>query len=302
MDYSEAREAFFSPLVGASRTLEWVSPARRLRDAIEPLATVCFWSEPAYNAYAARGLDFLTGYVWGRGSALGYADAAVIGASFGAFEPGLVAGLVTAGRAACSLEDIRAAKLECSTAALTAVLGDPTEAEGLEDTLARLQAAALGLSPMGRPFFAGLFALPCPQDGWGRLWHVTSVLREHRGDAQLAALVAAGLSGVEANVLTQGGLGWDPLSYIGRHAWDPKVMEAATASLRARGLLDALGLTAKGRELRESLERTTDAAEDAVVTCLGEDLDVIVARLDGWAQRVVDRGWFPPDGHRGASK
>src|SRR5690242_19787353 len=100
MDYSEAREAFFSPLAGSSRTPEWTSPPRRLRNAMEPLATVCYWSEPAYDAYAARGLDFLTGCVWARGSALGYADAAVIAASFGVFEPGLVASLVTAGRAA----------------------------------------------------------------------------------------------------------------------------------------------------------------------------------------------------------
>ena len=61
MDYSEARAAFFVPRPDAGPGTRWQSPARRLRDALEPLATVSFWAEPAYDAYAALGLDFLTG-------------------------------------------------------------------------------------------------------------------------------------------------------------------------------------------------------------------------------------------------
>ena len=74
MDYAEVREAFFqlrdtsAPEPGTSG---WQSPTRRLRDAIEPIATICYWSEPAYDAYAALGLDFLQGYVWSRGCVLG---------------------------------------------------------------------------------------------------------------------------------------------------------------------------------------------------------------------------------------
>jgi hypothetical protein len=57
-------------------------------------------------------------------------------------------------------------------------------------------------------------------------------------------------------------------------------------------------LTDAGRELRESLERATDAPEQVVVYALGDDLDTLVERLDGWAQRVVDHGWFPPDPYK----
>ena len=56
------RAAFFAPNPGQQET-GWDSPARRLRDAVEPLATVSFWAEPVYDRYAALGLDFLTGYV-----------------------------------------------------------------------------------------------------------------------------------------------------------------------------------------------------------------------------------------------
>ena len=61
MDYAEAREAFFQLRDTAAPdpgTSGWQSPTRRLRDAIEPIATICYWSEPAYDAYATLGLDF----------------------------------------------------------------------------------------------------------------------------------------------------------------------------------------------------------------------------------------------------
>jgi hypothetical protein len=33
--------------------------------------------------------------------------------------------------------------------------------------------------------------LPWPEDEWAQLWHAFSLLREHRGDGHLAALVGA---------------------------------------------------------------------------------------------------------------
>ena len=124
MDYSEARAAFFAPRPHAGPATAWQSPARRLRDALEPLATVSFWAEPAYDAYAALGLDFLTGYVWSRSSVLGLAEPTVVAATFGVFEPAAVAGLLTAARGCCSLEQIRAARERGAVNALREVLPD----------------------------------------------------------------------------------------------------------------------------------------------------------------------------------
>ena len=152
MDYTEARAAFFSPRAGQTQALDWSTPARRLRDAIEPLATICFWSEPAYDEYAALGLDFLQGYIYSRAS----------------------------------------------------VLGDPEAADGLDETIEALRAAAAAAPVVGRPLFAGLSALAWPADPWARLWHACSLLREHRGDSHLAAVVAAGLDGCQPNVATTG--------------------------------------------------------------------------------------------------
>jgi hypothetical protein len=42
--------------------------------------------------------------------------------------------------------------------------------------------------------------LPVPTEPLARLWHA-NLLREHRGDGHVAALVSAGIGGTEAHVL-----------------------------------------------------------------------------------------------------
>ncbi|MBD8870686.1 SCO6745 family protein [Nocardioides donggukensis] len=298
MDYAEARAAFFGGRDGEVRTLDWSSPGRRLRDAIEPLATICFWSEPVYDEYAALGLDFLQGYVYGRGCVLGDVEPSVAAAAFGVFEPGLVADLFRSGRATCGVAEVRGAKERGAVAALRECLGEPDD---LAEVVAVLRRATEAADPTGRALHAGLTALPWPEDLVGQLWHACSIPREHRGDGHLAALVAAGLDGVQANQLTELWVGWDPLSYTGSRAWSPEAMSAGTGSLEQRGWVDDGRLTDAGRRLREDLEEATDRASSAVVEALGEDLDRVVERLDAWAQQVVDRGWFPPDPYKRAA-
>ena len=97
MDYAEARVAFFqSRSVGTPEpgTTIWRTSARALRDAIEPIATICFWAEPAFDRYADLGLDFLEGYVWGRACVLGEPAGTVVASAFGVFEPSVVEGFL----------------------------------------------------------------------------------------------------------------------------------------------------------------------------------------------------------------
>ncbi len=298
MDYSEARDAFFQPRPGAEEQTGWDSPARRLRDAVEPLATVSFWAEPSYDAYAALGLDFLTGYVWSRSSVLGPADPGVVAAAFGVFEPGAVAGLLAAARESCSLEQVRAAREEGATRSLREVLGDPA---GLPETAADLQRAASAADVAGRPLFAGALGRPVPGDPHAALWHAATLVRECRGDSHLGACVAAGLTGLEANLLTELWVGYAPLSYAGTRAWSPESMAAAQEALRQRGLLDGVQLSDSGRALREQVETATDAAMAPVVAALGDRLDAVVARCTEWGGALVDAGWFPPDAYKRAA-
>lgn len=290
--------AFFGPRPGAEPQTGWDSPARRLRDAVEPLATVSFWARPAYDRYAALGLDFLTGYVWSRSSVLGEAEPGVVAAAFGVFEPGAVAGLLGAARAACSLEDVRAAREQGSGEALREALGD---ADGLAETTEALLGAVARSDVAGRPLYAGALGRPVPADPHAALWHAATLVRECRGDSHLAACVAAGLSGLEANLLTELWVGYTPLAYAATRAWSPEAMAAAQDALRARGLLDGDALSEPGRALRAGVEEATDAATAPVVAALGDRLDAVVDRCTRWGAALVERGWFPPDAYKRAA-
>jgi hypothetical protein len=301
MDYAEAQAAFFQPrAAGASRpgTADLATPGRALRDAIEPIATICFWAEPAYERYAANGLDFLGGYIWGRSCVLGEPEGTVVASAFGVFEPGLVVSLYDTARAACGLAEVRAAKEAGAVESLRQVLGGPA---GLDEAVIQLRHAAAAASPYGRTMHAGLTALPWPEEPLGQLWHACTILREHRGDGHLAACVTAGLNGLEANLLTELLVGWEPFTYTASRGWSPEAMQAGMASLEARGLVAGGALTDAGRRLRTEIEETTDRLVQPVVDALGDDLPGLVRTLDGWSQRIIDKGWFPPDPYKRAS-
>jgi hypothetical protein len=301
MDYAEAKAAFFQPRptdAPPPGSSAWRSPARQLRDAIEPIATVCFWSEVAYDKYAALGLDFLTGYVWSRASVLGEPEAAVVAAAFGVFEPGVVAALYDTARKACGLAEIRAAKEAGAVESLHHVLGEP---DGLADAVEQLRRGVAAADPIGRPMHAGLTALPWPADPLGQLWHACATLREHRGDGHAAVYVAAGLTGLEANLLTELTVGWDPLAYTATRGWSAEAMQAGLAALRSRGLVADGALTDAGRRLRDDLETGTDRVVQPVVDAIGADLPTLTDLLAGWSQKITDHGWFPPDPYKRAS-
>ena len=260
MDYAEVREAFFqlrdagAPEPGTSG---WQSPTRRLRDAIEPIATICYWSEPAYDAYAALGLDFLQGYVWSRGCVLGEPDGSVVAAAFGVFEPGLIGQLYDAARAAAGLADIRAAREDRGRHRAARGAGR-RRSTGWPSGDRRAAPGRRGGGHGRPPLFAGLAGLPWPADELGQLWHACAMLRELRGDSHLAACVAAGLTGLEANILTELQVGWPLHSYTATRGWPPEAMDLATISLRERGLIGDDALTGAGASLRADIEEATD--------------------------------------------
>ena len=311
MDYAEARETFFQLRDTAAAepgTSGWQSPVRRLRDAIEPIATICYWSEPAYDAYAALGLDFLQGYVWSRGCVLGEPDGGVVAAAFGVFEPGLIRQLYDGARAAAGLADIRAARETGAVTALRAVLGDTVLGDTVLDAPERvaevtgaLRRAAEAVDTAGRPLFAGLAGLPWPADELGQLWHACTMLRELRGDSHLAACVAAGLTGLEANILTELQVGWPLHSYTATRGWPPEAMNLATASLQERGLIADDALTGAGASLRADIEEATDRQLAPVRDAIGPALPDVLPPLREWSRRIVEHGWFPPDPYKRAS-
>ena len=92
------------------------------------------------------------------------------------------------------------------------------------------------------------------------LWHAVTLLREHRGDAHLHALLSAGLTGIEAHDHPRRHRhGIHRRLRPGRAAgWSPEQWSDASAALVERGVLDADGaLTADGAALRAGIEEHT---------------------------------------------
>ena len=303
MDHAELSAAFLSdPAPGRPAPRVPSGPARALRDAAEPLATIGFWGRPAYDAVAALGLEFLTGYVWGRTAPMGEPTAPVVVAAFGVFEPGLVTSLYEQARGIASRADVLAARVQGAVASLHQVLGDvPTrEVEAVVAQLRRATDVAVA-DVAGRPLVAGLASLDWPDDAWGQLWHALNILREHRGDTHQAANVAAGLSGVQMNLVTEYWIGWEPRAYAGTRGWSAEVMDAADADLRERGWLADGALTATGQAERDRVEQATDAAMDRVLAPVGADLPALTAQLAAWSDVVVAAGSAPSDPYKRVS-
>jgi hypothetical protein len=294
VDYAEAVTAFFAPRDEGTLLPAAVAgggPARRLRDACEPVAMHAVWSRVTNERLAGLGLDFLTSYVGGRGAFLGEPTGAVVAAAFAWFEPGLVSTLWDAARSAVAPGQLAAARDEATVASLRDVLAgeDPAELASL------LAGAAEPADGMGRPLFSGVRAAGRPQDPVHRLWWACSLVREHRGDSHVAAANAAGLSAVEMNILTELWTGMPLLSYTATRGWPPDAMDRGVGRLESLGWVRDGGLTDKGHAARLSIEQHTDEQEQPIVDALGDRLDELCARLNDWGQRCIDAGAFPPD-------
>lgn len=307
MSYDEVVSAFFNPTPEGTvpHPTTRTSVARRLRDAIEPIAMHPVWSRTTNEALAAEGLDFLSGYAWGRAAALGEPAAPVVVSSFAVFEPDMVAGVYEQGRQACGRDTILAVRSEATTASLRQVLagtpdGPPEELE-VAAVADRLVDAVIDLDRTGRPLYAGLTAIPLPDDPFGRLWRGAELIREHRGDGHIAACVAEGLDPVTMNIVTERWVGFPLGAYSSTRGWTEEAIAAAVDRLRSDGLLDGDDLSPAGLALRERIEDATDATQAGLVARLGDDVDGLIATLDRWGSRCIAAAAFPPDAHKRAA-
>ncbi len=273
------------------------TPARRLRDALEPIATQGWWSRPPSDRLTALGLGFFDGYVWGRAAALGTPAASVVVATFGVFEPGLLTAVYQQGVFVAAREDVLEARALGAAESLASIVS-ATDAAAVADPLLATLAT---LDGMGRPLFSALRELPMPETAQGRLWRAAELVREHRGDGHLAACVAAGLDAVTANVLTELWLGYGLGEYSGTRGFGPERLGAALASLETSGWASDGTLTDEGRAFRRRLEDATDASQSDLVALLGQSVDDLVVNATKIADAVLTAKAFPTDPRKRAA-
>jgi hypothetical protein len=273
-------------------------PARRLRNALEPLAANVYFAKPAHDRYEAFGLDYFSGYFCSRSAAMGRLTGEAVAATFAVFNPAAVVPAVERGWASVEPEAILEARQAGATESLTTILCEAHGGalpDGIERATELLRQGGEGTSPNGHPLHAGLRSLGWPGDPVGDLWRAADLLREHRGDSHNAAWVAAGVDAVEITLLTERWWGIGLNSYTWTRGWSAEEIEAAIDRLRDRELLDGDDLTDVGRELREGIEAATDRADRAVVEALGDDLDELLDLTVPWAKAVVAAGGYPMD-------
>jgi hypothetical protein len=273
------------------------TPARRLRDALEPIATQGWWSRPAGEAVDGLGLGFFDGYVWGRAAGLGTPAPAVVVATFGVFEPGFVGGAYELASGKVPRDEVLAARAAAATEAVAVVASD-SDAATIADPLLGVLA---GVEGIGRPLFSGLRELPVPDEPAGRLWRAAELVREHRGDGHLAALASAGIGMVAANVLTELWLGFRVGEYTGTRGFGPDQVGAAVAALEGEGLVADGQLTSAGRARRDAIEEATDRSQADLVTALGDRLDPIIEAADAVSTAIVGARQFPTDPRKRAA-
>ena len=273
------------------RPVAEAGPARRLRDAIEPIATHAFWNLLTNEHNRDRGLGRRPGYVWGRAAALGEPSAAVVVSAFAWFEPEALSAAYELGRSKVPRAEMLQARDRTTAESLGSILGDAD----LEPAVAVLRRGLEAADGTGRALFAGLRSRSWPEDPAGRLWRACDLLREHRGDSHIAACIAAGFGPVEMNILTELWVGMPQTTYTATRSWTEARMEATVAGLEAQGLVAEGSLTLAGRTVRERIEEQTDLMEQPIVAALGGDYRALVAQLDNWSQTVIDAGGFPAD-------
>jgi hypothetical protein len=265
--------------------------ARQAHRALEPLHTLVYFVPEAGERYAALGVTGgMRGYFASRSAPLGVVPPEVVVATFYNFSPTHVAKAIPSVWEVTTPEQVLSARLDVVDAALRRLLGDEVTSDELAEAAALAREAAEAGDVVGRPLFAAHAALPWPDAPHLALWHAATLLREHRGDGHIAALVLAGLSGPEAAITYAAtGKSMNEEMLRATRGYTEEQWESVKNALRARGLLDADGvLTGDGRALRAAIEAQTDTAAASPYDHLGADKTQRLAGLvQPWATSIT---------------
>ncbi len=275
--------------------------ARAMWKLFEPLHAVTYFADECLEEYTAAGLKgFWMGYFAGRAAPMGAVAPGVVEATFFSFNPDRVNRALPDAWSFATPDRVLDARLAGVDRAYGRLFGTDGAGAGLSDRdMARaaelVRAAVEGLPVDGRPLAAANVALAWPEEPHLALWQATTVLREHRGDGHVVALVAAGLDGRQA-LVTMAATGAVPRAMLqAARGWDDEAWDSATGTLIDRGWLDEDGTqTTSGAEARRQIEDLTDLLAAEPWERLGEDdAEALRAVLTPLARAIAAAGSVP---------
>ncbi|WP_448625097.1 SCO6745 family protein [Geodermatophilus sp. URMC 64] len=269
----------------------------RAHRAVEPLHNHLYFAPEHDEHLTAVGLrPGRMCYFAGRAAPMGRVGPGVVAATFYNFAPALVARHIPRAWTLAEPEQVVAARFDAARASLTRLLGADVAGSPEIAELAELVREACGvLTAEARPLYAGHADLPWPEEPLLVLWHGATLLREHRGDGHLAALLRAGLTGLEALIThTVTGRGFTESGAKATRGWSDEDWAATTASLTERELLADGQLTPDGAALRAQIEVETDEMSAAPWEHLGAERTARVVDLGkALSARLVAAGAYP---------
>jgi hypothetical protein len=270
----------------------------RAHRAVEPIHSHMYFAPEHDAGFSALGLKpGRMSYFAGRAAPMGAVGAGVVTATFYNFSPSLVAHMIPRAWTLAAPDKVVAARWEIARASLTRLLGqEAIDSAEFAELAGLLREACDALSPEGRPLYAGHADLGWPGEPLLDLWHAVTLLREHRGDGHIAALLHADLNGLEALITyTATGRSFTLPAAKATRGWRDEEWAAESAALVERGLLDEDGvLTAEGKDLRARVEAETDVLGADPWLLLGQERTERVIELGkGFARLLVAGGAFP---------
>src|ERR1043165_772313 len=214
------------------------SMARRMFELVEPIGVIPYSADEPNEAMFALGFtNYWDTYFAGRAAPLGLAPAEVVDALFYNFAPGEVARHIPKVWRTTTPEAAIAARQVGCVKALRRILGDHVDSPAFARAADLLLKAATSAPFEGRPMYAALRAIPIPEEVVARLFHAASLLREHRGDGHIAALMSEGVGGLEAHVLFALDMNM-PAEQFGRvHHLPPGQLAAAMDRMREDAMI-----------------------------------------------------------------
>lgn len=268
--------------------------ARRAWMALEPCHAVAYFAPQVREHLTAVGLKGgWMCYFASRAAPMGAASASAVTAAFCYFHPRLVARAIPDAWALATPPDITTARFAGVDAAYQPVLDDAEVRTAIDEAAGLARAAAEAADTDGRVLAKATASLEWPDQPHLTLFHAMSVLREHRGDGHVAAIVSAGLRGVEALVLAAA-TGASPAELLQTaRGWSQQEWDDAVETMQARGLVDD-GPTDLGLTLHDDIEARTDVLATGPWNALGSDRTERLIELGRLiSARLVDTTGFP---------
>lgn len=271
--------------------------ARTTWRALEPVHAMIYFVPEAQEEYLTLGLDSkanrAVGYFPARAAAMGAVTWPVVQATFFNFSALAVQFGMSGVWDQVTPAQVLDARHRGADRALTRLCGDLLN--DLDEAVALARKASEGCTPYGRPLYAAHAGLPWPESPHLQLWHAITLLREYRGDGHVTALVAAGLTGLEAAILHVAYANtWTRRALQATRVYTDEQWDAAVVSLGERGWLDGSeALTDDGHARREAIETRTDELAMAPWEHLGADAtDRLVELVRPLSRAITESGAF----------